>query len=85
MAGLHPAAAAPHAWQSDFSASAATALVLGALIATVRLAPGAPARAAAALGRLRLPLQTLALAAAFMLCVLNMAAGTYNPFIYFRF
>ena len=85
MAGLGGTVAAPHPWQGDFSASSATALVVGALIATARLAPDAPARAARALGRLRLPLQTLALAAAFLLCVLNMAAGTYNPFIYFRF
>lgn len=85
MAGLQGAAAAPHAWQSDFSASSATALVIGVLIATVRLGPDAPQRAARALGRLRLPLQTLALAGAFLLCVLNLAAGTYNPFIYFRF
>jgi alginate O-acetyltransferase complex protein AlgI len=85
MAGLGGAGAAVHPWQGDVSASSATALAVGALIATVRLAPDMPARAARALGRLRLPLQTLALAAALLLCVLNMAAGTYNPFIYFRF
>ena len=84
MAGLQPAVAAPHAWQADFTASSAAALAIGVLIATVRPGRAAP-RATAALGRLGAPLRAAALAGALLLCVLNMAAGTYNPFIYFRF
>jgi alginate O-acetyltransferase complex protein AlgI len=88
MAGLQAPVLAPHAWQIDFTLSSALALAAGILLATVRLAPAsllAPQRLGAALGRLRLPLQTLALAAALLVCVMRMAAGTYNPFIYFRF
>ncbi|MYM91625.1 MBOAT family protein [Rugamonas sp. FT82W] len=84
MAGLQAPVAVPHAWQMDFTASSATALAIGVLIATVRLSPDAPRHPAARLLQAA-PLRMAGLAAAFLLCVLNMAAGTYNPFIYFRF
>lgn len=88
LAGLQAPVADPHAWQIDFTPSSAAALAIGILIATVRWAPSAalaPQRVGAALGRWRLPLQSAALALALLLCVMRMAAGTYNPFIYFRF
>jgi alginate O-acetyltransferase complex protein AlgI len=71
-------------WQVFASHSTLLALALGLALALPQqlgaLAPRAP-RYRAVRGGAR----CAALAAALALCVLNLAAGTYNPFIYFRF
>lgn len=77
-----------HTWQMDFGFSSALALLAGALIALWRFkrADAAAAPAALAPGRLALAgVRTLATAVVFLLCIASLAAGTYNPFIYFRF
>ncbi|HEX8601192.1 MAG TPA: MBOAT family protein [Pseudoduganella sp.] len=70
----------PHPWQMYFGNSAMTALVIGVLLAIWR---GNPMLRAPVL--LWHPLRATALLLCFVLCVVSLAAGTYNPFIYFRF
>jgi alginate O-acetyltransferase complex protein AlgI len=71
-------------WQMYFGTSAMVALGVGALLAVVRATPATPQR-----GIPRALLYGFAkpalLALGFVLCVASLAAGTYNPFIYFRF
>lgn len=82
--GLHPRVDALHPWQMYTGLSAMTALAVGLLLAM--LPDTAPQRAAPpAAGSLRVAGKSFALALAFGLCVISLAAGTYNPFIYFRF
>jgi alginate O-acetyltransferase complex protein AlgI len=64
--------------------SIATAFALGALIATSRLDLWA-FEPASRLGRVTGALQRPAAFAALLLCAFSLSAGTYNPFIYFRF
>lgn len=78
------------AWQMDFGMSAALALCIGALLAVWRT--GDSERASTALGATSWQDHKASVAAriafsgtAFLLCVASLAAGTYNPFIYFRF
>ncbi|MES2262028.1 MAG: MBOAT family protein [Pseudomonadota bacterium] len=87
MAGGH-GGASPHPWQMDFGASAGVALLAGFLIAAWRFAPTtlpaagtAPVRTHPLLGGAK----AAACACALLLCIASLAAGTYNPFIYFRF
>jgi alginate O-acetyltransferase complex protein AlgI len=88
MFGLGHADPAFYPWQTDVGTSAGIALVVGIALAVVRVGEGAragaPPSGPARRGALALA-RTLACAAAFMLCVVSLAAGTYNPFIYFRF
>ncbi|MES2262955.1 MAG: MBOAT family protein [Pseudomonadota bacterium] len=95
MFGLQTVQAPAHAWQLDFGVSAALALAAGCLIACWRSrddaarAQGAPLPAAPAMPlALRLSwagARTVLVASGFLLCIVSLAAGTYNPFIYFRF
>lgn len=80
-------------WQMDFNMTTGVALTVGALIAAWRFhdsrqpesVSGAWPGIGAGMGMpLRLA-RTAAAAAAFILCSASLAAGTYNPFIYFRF
>jgi alginate O-acetyltransferase complex protein AlgI len=78
---------ATHPWQVDVGPAQWTALLLGAAFATWRLSSSQPdalptpaARAPAARW-----LQWPVLLGAYVLCTASIAAGTYNPFIYFRF
>lgn len=64
-----------HPWQMYFGRSAMTALAIGMLLAMWRGTPVLPWR----------PLRTAGLLLCSVLCVASLAAGTYNPFIYFRF
>ncbi|MYM37217.1 MBOAT family protein [Duganella sp. FT94W] len=78
-------AAAVRPWQMYFGSSAmlALGLGLGLALALLRGLPRAPAGGAPAVlfGGVKAGL----LALGFGLCVLSLAANTYNPFIYFRF
>lgn len=75
MAGLGGADPLAHPWQIAVQPAQWTALVIGAALAVWRSPP---------LLRQRL-LQTLAGGAALVACAASLAAGTYNPFIYFHF
>ncbi|KRB88917.1 MBOAT family O-acyltransferase [Noviherbaspirillum sp. Root189] len=84
------ASSGAHPWQMDFGAAAAAALITGTLIATWRFSGDMPTQSAAPRKGLQLalsslPLRAVGAAAAFVLCAASLAAGTYNPFIYFRF
>lgn len=84
------ASSGKHPWQMDFGAAAAAALIAGTLIATWRFSGDMPAQSAAPRKGLHsalssMPLRAAGAAAAFVLCAASLAAGTYNPFIYFRF
>ncbi|MYM68453.1 MBOAT family protein [Pseudoduganella sp. FT55W] len=72
--------AAPHVWRIDIGPAQWTALLIGAALALWRR-PASPA----GVERRALPLQMALALAAFVLCGASLAAGTYNPFIYFRF
>jgi alginate O-acetyltransferase complex protein AlgI len=72
----------PHAWRLDIGPAQWTALAIGAALA-VWWRPETPAAANGT--RRALPLQAMLAVAAFVLCSASLAAGTYNPFIYFRF
>lgn len=79
-------------WNMDFSASTAVALVIGTLIAVWRLSDRSESSAradASTMGTwnalMQPALRVACACAAFVLCVASLAAGTYNPFIYFRF
>jgi len=86
MAGLHAPAAPMQAWQLDFSAAGAVALLAGWVIACVRLDGQArAARWLASRPALWGGAKPALAAAGFLLSVISLAAGTYNPFIYFRF
>lgn len=83
MFGMHPVPVPlVHPWQFDAGPIAVTALAVGTLLAVLR--PGALLEARWLRWPLRM-LQPVALAAGLLLCIGSMAAGTYNPFIYFRF
>ncbi len=71
-------------WQMYFGASTATALAVGVVLAVWRLRQPW-SRPSGVLGGAVLGVQTIVLSLAFLLCVTSLAAGTYNPFIYFRF
>ncbi|MFC0134571.1 membrane-bound O-acyltransferase family protein [Massilia eurypsychrophila] len=81
MFGMQASAVAPlAAWQLSFGSSAAIALVVGSILACWRWPAALP------LGRTAWRAAAPVLVAAgFVLCVASLAAGTYNPFIYFRF
>jgi alginate O-acetyltransferase complex protein AlgI len=79
-------------WQMDIGAAAAVALIVGALLAVWRRGDDLGLRKPKPLPRTAWqafaasPLAQGAVASlAFVLCAASMAAGTYNPFIYFRF
>ncbi len=83
MFGQGQAGATALPWQMFLSGSSTLAIVLGLLLATLRLDG-----IAAGLLRLRYAGQACKgalVASGAALCVLSLAAGTYNPFIYFRF
>lgn len=82
----------PHPWQMDFGPSAMTALAIGIFIAIWRHDP--PSNTAVATAGMNItaapllfskPLRIVLTATGFLLCIASLAAGTYNPFIYFRF
>jgi alginate O-acetyltransferase complex protein AlgI len=82
---------ATHPWQTDVGPAQWTALLLGAAFATWRLSstkpnsssePAAHAHAHASAWRW---VQWPILLGAYVVCTASLAAGTYNPFIYFRF
>ena len=75
MAGLSGAAPQAHPWQMAVQAAQWTALAVGGALALWRSPPRLHNRL----------LQTLAGAAALAACAASLAAGTYNPFIYFHF
>ncbi|RJF98239.1 MBOAT family O-acyltransferase [Noviherbaspirillum saxi] len=80
---------ATHPWQMDFGPAAAVALLAGVLIATWRF-PEEKVKGRDVRPRMRtvmssMPLRVAGAVSAFVLCVASLAAGTYNPFIYFRF
>lgn len=84
------ASSGAHPWQMDFGAAAAAALIIGTLIATWRFSGEVRIQSAAPRKGLHMvlssmPLRAAGAAAAFVLCAASLAAGTYNPFIYFRF
>ena len=91
MFGGHDTALLAQPWQLNFSTTAGIALAAGVLIAVWRpLRALKPTAAATPAAVLPLPLlsgavRTLALALMFLVCIGSLAAGTYNPFIYFRF
>lgn len=73
---------ASHPWQMEAGASTMWALAIGLLLATLpdnfmqKVLHRTPLKTAG---------QRVLLPAAFALCLLSLAADTYNPFIYFRF
>ncbi len=70
----------------DLSASALTALLMGAVAAV--WPPGALRRLALSIAGARFPdavLRPVAVLTLFALSAASLASGTYNPFIYFRF
>jgi alginate O-acetyltransferase complex protein AlgI len=78
---------AAHPWQVDVGPAQWTALFLGAAFATWRLSSPKPdSRPTPAAGAsARHWVQWPVLLGAYVLCTASIAAGTYNPFIYFRF
>lgn len=75
MSGLRHVDPLLHPWQMDVHAAQWTALVVGAALALWRSPPP-----------LRQPLlQAMAGALGLLACAASLAAGTYNPFIYFHF
>ncbi|RSZ55964.1 MBOAT family protein [Massilia atriviolacea] len=94
MFGGHDGQAYLHPWRMDVGTSALLALAVGSLLACWRR-PGADlpkdgaAHARAPGARLPAALlqggQAALTASLALLCVASLAAGTYNPFIYFRF
>jgi alginate O-acetyltransferase complex protein AlgI len=90
MFGNSASGAQEYAWQAEVGASVATALLVGAILAisTVGRDASPSGRAAAAQGYDTLVMVSLRYALsgiALILCAASLAAGTYNPFIYFRF
>lgn len=95
MFGMLPTTTPLLDWQLNFGASGAAALAAGIVIACWRwplrrpvseaaptaLAPSPTTLRARAINRVT----PLLVAAGFVLCIASLAAGTYNPFIYFRF
>jgi alginate O-acetyltransferase complex protein AlgI len=90
MFGNSASGAQEYAWQAEVGASVATALLIGAILAisTVGRDASPSGRAPAAQGYGTLVMVSLRYALsgiALILCAASLAAGTYNPFIYFRF
>ncbi|UOD31190.1 MBOAT family protein [Massilia violaceinigra] len=93
MFGAHDGQARLHPWRMDVGHSALLALVVGALLACWRwrAAQASAPDAAGAAPRARLPAvlvhggHAVLTASLALLCIASLAAGTYNPFIYFRF
>jgi alginate O-acetyltransferase complex protein AlgI len=93
MFGLSSAGPDAVPWQMNFDAAAACALVVGTLLAAWRIREGhgtwrefLVARTETGVGAFaRSSLQTMLCLLGFALCIASLAAGTYNPFIYFRF
>jgi alginate O-acetyltransferase complex protein AlgI len=86
MAGLNtpdPDLVSP--WQMYFGTSAMLALGVGVLLAVMRTASTASASQPGVKAMLYGTAKPALLALGFALCVASLAAGTYNPFIYFRF
>ena len=75
MAGLAAADPLAHPWQLAVQPAQWSALLIGAALAAWRKPPVLQQRL----------LQTLAGGAALVACAASLAAGTYNPFIYFHF
>lgn len=73
---------APHVWRIDIGPAQWTALVIGIALAVWRR-PETPANRG--IERRAMPLQMVLAVATLALCAASLAAGTYNPFIYFRF
>jgi len=86
MTGLNSAATPLHAWQMDVAPVQWVAIAIGSVFALWR-APPATLRSAwpPALRLLSAPLQALACVLGLTACAVSLAAGTYNPFIYFHF
>lgn len=88
MFGMQPLDGPAHPWQMYAGSLVLTALAIGLALA---LLPAVLAQAAAGKAKpagarwLRTYIKPAALAIGFALCVLSLAANTYNPFIYFRF
>ncbi len=75
MLGLQQVDPLLHPWQMDVHGAQWSAIIIGGTLALWRNPPG-----------LRHPaLKTIASALAMVLCSASLAAGTYNPFIYFHF
>jgi alginate O-acetyltransferase complex protein AlgI len=80
--GLSTAEPLAHPWQMDVHGAQWAALLIGGVLALWRTPPALPAAVTPALrSTLRLAAGALGLA----LCAASLAAGTYNPFIYFHF
>jgi alginate O-acetyltransferase complex protein AlgI len=75
LAGLNHADPLFHPWQMDIQSAQWTAIVVGCVLALWRNPPAWRP----------VPLQALASALGLLLCAASLAAGTYNPFIYFHF
>lgn len=88
MLGMSNLAGPPHPWQMYAGPSALTALAVGLALAILPAFMPQETKGASLSPKARL-LKTYAkpaaLTLAFALCVLSLAANTYNPFIYFRF
>ncbi|RSZ55962.1 MBOAT family protein [Massilia atriviolacea] len=94
MFGAYDGVAVLHPWRHDIDNTAAWALAIGIVLACWRLRPAAgrkpeakavPAIVAPRAGVLANSASVLATSALGLLCIASLAAGTYNPFIYFRF
>ncbi|MDM5178189.1 MBOAT family protein [Massilia sp. DJPM01] len=81
MAGIHGDPALLHPWRLDVQASSLTALVVGIVLACWRMRAPAVRMPAVLVHGGHLAWTT----ALSLLCIASLAAGTYNPFIYFRF
>jgi alginate O-acetyltransferase complex protein AlgI len=94
MFGNSASGAVAYPWQADFGPTAATALLIGALLAMWPRNQDAvlqsnsmlwPVAGSGTAGTAIVSVRYAAATVAFILCVASLAAGTYNPFIYFRF
>ncbi|MDM5178191.1 MBOAT family protein [Massilia sp. DJPM01] len=94
MFGAYDGQAELHSWRHDIGHTATLALVVGIVLACWRLrpAPGVkdeakavPAIVATRHGVLASGTSAMLTALLALLCITSLAAGTYNPFIYFRF
>lgn len=86
MTGLSSAMPPVHPWQMDVQPAQWAAIVAGSVLALWRAPSASPQSALPAPLRLLFPpLQALACGLGLALCAASLAAGTYNPFIYFHF
>ncbi len=88
MFGLHPLNGPAHPWQMYGSNSALLALAVGfalAVLPAIKANTTQDDSRSIGKGLMLTYAKPVALAFGFALCVLSLAANTYNPFIYFRF